>query len=309
VEAGRQLIRYILPGGFAVLLAAFLELIFEWAWEAHNQPIISRVFSDPLTAAGGTVILGFVLYQIYYAFYRPSVAIFPDTFIVTRWLRQKWPHRWWCFSPWWVRYTSDAGGAVLRGLADLPGVAEPLERALKLEHGLKEHAWPTAIRKRDVSIRTQYGDITSERSNAIRSILNLTSAAGDTEIKRSYTALGDIYHALGACRATIISIGVATVIYIPVRHSSQFEAHLSRCIGASIASFLLLVAAWHIIRINRRDSWRTMTAQLRNDLRLWALTNPTIFTELALAPAGGSGESGPVQAQEGLPVAEQQATV
>jgi hypothetical protein len=283
VEAGRQLIRYILPGGFAVLLAAFLELIFEWAWEAKNRPIISHIFDDPLTAAGGTVILGFVLYQLYYAFYRPSVAVLPDNFVITRRLRQKWPHKWWCFTPWWVIYTSDVGGAVLRGLANLPEVAVSLERALELQHGLREYDWPTQIKRRDVSGRELYSDITTERINAIRSIVNLTSSTGDAQIKRSYAELGDIYHALGACRATIISVGLAAAIYIPAVHGAQFAHHLVRCGGASIASIFVLVVAWHVVRINRRDSWRTMTAQLRNDLRMWALRNPEVFAALALA--------------------------
>ena len=290
MEAGRQLIRYILPGGLAVLLAAFFELIFESAWEAHNRPIISTAISDPLTAAGGTVILGFVIYQIYYAFYRPSVAFLPDNFFVTQRLRRKWPHLWWCFVPWSVRYTSDLGGAVLKGLANLPGVADPLKRAFELEHELMEYDWPPNIKRRDIERRELYGEITRERSNAVRSILNLTSATGDTQIKRSFTELGDIYHALGACRATIILLGIAGAIYIPLKHSSQYVHNLGPCIAASLASILLLVAAWHVIRINRRDSWMTMTCQLRNDLRIWALRNPEIFEALALAPPCGDSD-------------------
>jgi hypothetical protein len=297
VEAGRQLIRYILPGGFAVLLAVLLELVFEWAWEADNRPIISHVFDDPLTAAGGTVILGFVLYQLYYAFYRPSVAMVPDNFVVTRRLREKWPHRWWCFTPWWVRYTSDVGGAVLRGLANLPDVAIPLEQALELKYGLAEHPWPTAIQRRDVDGRVLYGDITTERINAIRSIVNLTSSTGDTQIKRSYAELGDIYHALGACRATIISVGLAAIVYIPAVHGVQFTHHLVRCVGASVGSIFVLVVAWHVIRINRRDSWRTMTSQLRNDLRMWALRNPEVFVALALAAGPNSTANGATMTQ------------
>jgi hypothetical protein len=305
MEAGRQLIRYILPGGFAVLMAVLLELVFEWAWKADNKPIISHIFDDPLTAAGGTVILGFVLYQLYYAFYRPSVAILPDNFALMKWLRQKWPHRWWCFTPWWVRYTSDVGGAVLRGLANLPDVAGPLEQALELQHGLAEYDWPTGIRRRDVSGRELYSDITTERINAVRSIVNLTSSTGDTQIKRSYAELGDIYHALGACRATIIAVGLAAVVYIPAVHSVQFGDHLVRCIGASAASLFVLLVAWHVIRINRRDSWRTMTAQLRNDLRMWALRNPKVFAALATCDSANGGTpvsqiSAPMQSDTGV---------
>lgn len=306
MEAGRQLIRYILPGGFAVLLAALLELIFEWAWEAHNKPIISHVFDDPLTAAGGTVILGFVLYQLYYAFYRPSVAVLPDNFFVKQWVHKRWPHKWLLFTPWWVIYTSDVGGAVLRDLGNLPEVAGSLKLALGLNHGLEEHAWPTKIKRRDISGRRLYGDITTERINAVRSIVNLTHSTGDTQIKRSYTELGDIYHALGACRATIITITLTVIIYIPAVHGPQFEHHLVRCVGASIASILLLSVAWHVIRINRRDSWKTMTAQLRNDLRMWALRNPEIFTALASCK---SGEDGTAPAPNGTLVVEEGGTL
>lgn len=302
MEAGRQLIRYILPGGLAVLLAALFELIFEWAWEAHNRPIISRVFHDPLTAAGGTIILGFVLYQLYYAFYRPSVAVLPDNFIT--WLHQKWPERWRCLTPWWVIYTSDVGGAVLKGLADVRGVATPLERALDLKHGLAEEPWPTAIEKRDIDGRSEYGDVLIERSNAVRSILNLTNTTGDTQIKRSYAELGDIYHALGACRATIVAIGLAAVVYIPARHSGQFGDHLVRCVGASIACASLLAGAWHVIRVNRRDTWRTMTAQLRNDLRMWALRNPELLGALARALPGASDVAQQIAAPGALPARE-----
>jgi hypothetical protein len=121
----------------------------------------------------------------------------------------------------------------------------------------------------------------------VRSILNLTSTTGDTQIKRSYAELGDIYHALGACRATIIAIALSVIIYIPARHAEQFVDHIARCVGASLLSAVLLAAAWHVIRINRRDTWRTMTAQLRNDLRMWALRNPELFSALVFGEASG----------------------
>jgi hypothetical protein len=271
VEAGRQFIRYVLPGGLAVLIAAIFEVLYGWAWETNLVQVINVAKENPLTTVGGAVILGFALYQLYYAFYRPIVRV-----------RLPSLHRDRLIYP--IK-TSDVGGAVLKHLQGDEIAERAIVGGCKLEWGIGEWEWKPVIRS--AQERIDYVDALSERNSAVRTLLNLTSDTGDTHIKESYTELADIYHALGACRAALGTMFSVALVVVAVEHNGQFGEHLARSILATAAALVLGGGAWYTIRVNRRDTLRTMTAQLGNDLRIWARRNQLLLTTLV-----GGGEPG-----------------
>jgi hypothetical protein len=265
MEAGRQLIRYVLPGGLAALTAVVFEVLYSWAWNANLLHAVEVVKDDPLTAAGGAVILGFVLYQLYYAFYRPIILIRIPLPIIDRLV---YPIK-----------TSDAGGAILRHLSDDPLAVAAITKVCRLRFGFEEWEWKPKLRS--VGERDEYVAALTERAKAVRSLVNLTYNAGAAQIRRSYGELDDIYHALGACRAALVATSFAAGLVVGVQHHHQFANHLGASLAATAFAAFLFCGSWYTIQVNRRDTWRTMTTQLGTDLRIWALQNRPLLEQLA----------------------------
>lgn len=266
MEAGRQLIRYVLPGGVAALVIVILELIYSWAWSVPVDTFILSTRDNPITAIGGAVILGFVIYQIYYVFYRPVVDVHIP-------LKSKSLHL-------YTIYTSDLGGAALQGLADNPLARGALTNAFNLKEPPIEWEWPPGDLKTDAE-REEYTSVLDERTRVMRSLLNLTYDTDDVQIKRSYTELVDIYHAIGACRAAIFVTSAVAIFDILAKHIDDFSDHPVPSSLVTVAAILAFRGAWIVIRVNRRDTWKTMTSQLSSDLRIWALRRPELLAELA----------------------------
>ena len=249
------------------MIVAIYEIIYGWAWKTHSNTIIVTAKENPVTTIGGAVIIGFVIYQLYYAFYRPVVR-----------LRIPLP---WIMHVGVPLYTSDLGGAVLQGLANDPIAVAGLGKAFELESGFEEWEWSRDARPNSTEKRSEYTKVLTERAIAVRNLMNFTFDNGQTRIKTSYDSLADIYHALGACRAALIVTTVAAVIDILAKHTDNFIDHWVRSAGATIFIVVCFWGTWHIIFVNRRESWRLMTSQLRNDLRLWAMMHPELLAKLA----------------------------
>ncbi len=264
MDARRQLVRYAITGGYALMTGAFYEAVFGWAWKESVQGLIPITKADAFTTIGGAVAVGFVLYQLYSAFERPRAQL---ALALPRWLplprrgdAAAWTLRLPLFSE------RDASREVLDALHEIPAV----EQALRHAYGQRADQ-PGADRMAGIE----------EDANVLSSILNLTYCSGDGQIARSYAALEDIYHALGACHAALIAISAATAIDILAAHSHSYVSHLGPSIAVTVLALMLIWGSHCVIKINRRRRWIAMTRQLRNDLRAWALRHPQLLRQLA----------------------------
>lgn len=244
MDAGRQLVRYSLPGGLFAIIATFVELAFHWAWRERLNSTFTVLSESALLTATGIVLLGFVLYQLYYATYRPVLRV-----------------------PWSQKpiYTHDRGGAVLEGLRDVPGAFE----AIKRSHGVTDDIGYLPPGKPDDGT---YHDQWYRNAHVVRSLINsIATSGGFSEIKRDYVALTDIYHALGACRIAIGLASLATATHIAVSGGNRMSHHPLRCVAVAVTCTGLVWITYKVCHRNRKDTYHTMTKGLSTDLRLWWL--------------------------------------
>jgi hypothetical protein len=275
MEAHRQLIRYAIAGSYALMIGAFFEVLFGSAWKESVDEIIPTAKADPITTIGGAVAVGFVLYQLYSAFDRPPVQL---TFTIRfpRWLparlRKIADGRTLCLRLFGAVDVSDE---VLHGLHDLPMAGRALRRAFGCSpHVLTPEGQTRSAQERDV-------ESLDEGTNLLNSVLNLTYSSGDGQIARSYAALEDIYHALGACDAALIAVSLAALLDIVAIHSDAFLEHLGPSLAVTGLMLMLILGSHRVIKVNRRRRRLAMTDQLRKDLRAWALRHPRLLSQLA----------------------------
>jgi hypothetical protein len=292
MDAARQLIRYSIPGGvFAVLLILF-DLIFHAFWHSKPNVTFFAVTGSGFATAAGIIILGFIIYQFYYAMHQPIVR-FPFPRIK-------------------LGRTYDRAGWILTGLTDVDGFLERVKEMQGITGPLDyiDRYFDDPRTERSRFATTIYAFRNHERDkeyterwyinvHAMRSLINITTSDGQTRIKDDYVALGDIYHALGACRISIgLSLFVTGIQYIVVDYS-QYSAHLvvaSTCAAAAcviIVGFML-----RIVQHNRQDTLHTMKRQLRRDLRSWIAQHPDFLLpqrdslQGTVARGGNSGNWG-----------------
>jgi hypothetical protein len=271
MDARRQLIRYAITGGYALMIAAFYEAVFGWAWKESVEGLIPISRADAFTTIGGAVAVGFVLYQLYSALDRPGARLHL-TLQAPRWLTGRFAplSRAWTFQvPLFGE--RDVSGEILDALHAIPSV----ERAL--EHAYGRRAAGARVGQGQAKARDRH----DEDANVLNSVLNLTYCSGDGQIARSYAALEDSYHALGACDAALVAISIAAAVYVVATHSHAYAAHIAPSIAVTVLALLLIWGSHRVIRVNRQRRWSTMTHQLRNDLRAWALRHPHLLSQLA----------------------------
>lgn len=247
------MIRFAVPGGYAVMIGLFEEALFGWAWKTHVSELVSASPSDALSTIGGAVIIGFLLWVIYRAL----------------------DHR-------RASSSADLGSGALERLADIPGVEAALERAYgPLAYGLGPV--PAYLD------RKRRAEIHDERIDAVRSLLRLACKTGDQEIASSYNDQVNWYHVFGACRTTVVVIVLAAALLVAFKHGHAFAANLDRSLLVSLVSVGLGCFAWPAFGALRQRTRSSMTRQLVNDLRVWAMRNPQIWAELAAAERGVDG--------------------
>jgi hypothetical protein len=292
MEARRQLIRYAITGGYALMIGAFYEAVFGWAWKEPVEGLIPITKADAFTTIGGAVAVGFVLYQLYSALDRPRVQV--DLGLPPCWLRPGGPPS---TRRLVLRLTlfgqRDAGREVLDTLHEIPSV----QRALHHAYGDPSPACDGSPPAGETQGAGSEAMLDAD-ANVLGSILNLTYCSGDGQIARSYAALEDLYHALGACDAALIAISTATALDILAAHVNSYLTHLGPSIAVTVLALLLIWGSHWVIRVNRQRRWTTMTRQLRNDLRAWALRHPELLSQLAedatAEPTGASERQQPM---------------
>jgi hypothetical protein len=167
---------------------------------------------------------------------------------------------------------------VLDALQEIPSV----RRALAYAYGRAE---ADAAAEPLGEPRSAHQIALEENTNVLNSVLNLTYSSGDGQIARSYAALEDLYHALGACHAALIAVSLATALDILGAHRDAYLTHLGPSIAVTVLALLLIWGSHSVIKVNRRRRWAAMTHQLQNDLRAWALRHPQLLSQLAAESA------------------------
>lgn len=273
MEARRQFIRYAITGGYALMIGAFYEVVFGWAWKEPVSGPIPLSKADAVTTIGGAVAVGFVLYQLYSAFDRPGIRL-AVAFRAPRWMpmiaRRALGVRRLSVQLFGTR---DISGEVLDALHELPTA----RRALQNAYGRGEP---------DVHLPTPPPDAGHEEghdkdANILNSVLNLTYSSGDGQIAKSYAALEDVYHALGACETALIAISVTAAVDILAIHLHAYVGHLEASVAVTTLALLLIWGSRWVIRVNRGRRRLAMNDQLCNDLRAWVLRHPQLLQKLA----------------------------
>ena len=231
------------------------------AWKDRPSIALNVLARNAFLTATGIVLLGFVIYQFYYAMYRPVVHL----------------------GFWRLRKTvrvHDRGGAILDGLSDIDGAFDRIRESQRIDGsiGFLERGKPDD----DTYAKQWY-----RNAHAVRCLANSIAVSGDGEIKKEYSALTDIYHALGACRIAVAMAVATTFAHVATTGLPRYEANLPASVAAT---FCCLAVGWLTMRVcqrNRRDSWHTLTRQLRGDLRLWYLRNGDSLLGSQLASQNG----------------------
>jgi hypothetical protein len=244
MDTPRQLLRYSLPGGLFVLVATVNQLALRWAWGPRASVVFSALSANIAAAVAGIFVIGFVIYQLYYFFYRPVVPLSRG------------------------RTTTDRGGAILSGLKGVDG--DPLSRiqqAYDVQLNLEVSRGATE----------QYRKAWHTHNSIVRSLINTIATCGGEAIRRDFTNLSDIYHALGACRLVAPLALLATTIFAVSNQTGPISEHPFSTAVAAIFMSLLSSMIFLTCHANRRDTWNTMTKQLQRDLRIWFTRHPSFL--------------------------------
>ncbi len=258
--ATRQLIRFGLPGGYAVLVGIYFQAVYGWAWNQRLEELITLAQSDPITTAAGAIAIGFLFWHAGQYFHQPDTCLTMPL--------PKGRSLLIAFLP-----MPDIAGEALRALADVPGAAQALEREYRLEHGLAPHAMP---RRPNAALRGLHAKILSERRDALDALLDRLADTGHPEIVSSWNNQIDAYNINGAVLAALVTISAAAVLNIAVVHHHAFASHLRASLEVSGLSILFCLATWKGFTTNRRNTRKRMIGRLRNGLRTWALQQQEI---------------------------------
>lgn len=235
-------------------MVTVLDFLSRWAWRDKPSAAFHFVAGDGFATAVGIVILGFIVYQFYYAMHQPIVR-FP--------------------LPRSIRFgrTFDRAGWILGGLSTDKARNRQILTEIKAVQGI---SGPLGYAGR-ISNDRKYHERWYRNNHAVRSLLSATTTTGDARIRDDYVALGDIYHILGACRIATLFAFVVAAIHAGL-HSTLVLHHPYRSVGAGVGS-LYIVAFWlRIVQHNRDDTLHTMRRQLRRDLRMWLARHPEYLT-------------------------------
>jgi hypothetical protein len=244
VENVESLIRFAIPGGYALMIVIVEQALLGWAWRTHDD-IVSISSTDALITLGGAVAASFVLTVIYR--------------VINHCRRSS---------------SADLGANALEALEDIHHVEAALITVCgPLPYGLgpiPDHV--------DKNRRREVHD---ERLDIVRSVLKLACKTGDREIASSYNDQVDWYHVYGACRTVVVVILVATTAVIAGKQGHQFAANLGRSVLISALLLALGGGAWWAFGVQRQRVRCSMTRQLAYDLRAWAIRHPRLWARLA----------------------------
>jgi hypothetical protein len=273
MDTARQILRFSIPGSLLFLYGFACLLLAGWI-QGTGTPWPHVGESDAaIVAVLATIPIGFIVYQVYYFSYGPIVSFWPfkwggrlvradrgwlifsflekpqitalETVFKVR-LHVAAPHRGIPDPNHWYRHPLQKLGHWL-GMLEIAGDASTLPLA-------NDHR------------RLAYEDSWHLHWNLLQSILDIAgSIPGCEQIKREYTTLSDIYHALGATRIAIILAGGGVFVWTAA-HVHQGD-HLLASLLALITVVALTGLLSVVLHVARRRTWGSASWALRFGLR------------------------------------------
>src|SRR5215204_3866505 len=252
MDSARQVLRFSIPGSVLLLHGVVCYLLYE---RFQGVPLIdaSALIQDNITAliaVVATIPTGFVIYQLYYFKYEPVLRIW--------------------FLPWRGRLVrTDRGGQILRTLPSaqlqqledifqckidrerihkiVPKGRSPIKKLMFAMGMLEVDGKTKALEKK--ARREAYEDRWYTHWDVLRSAIDI-AALKNNQVKAEYTALSDIYHALGAARTAVTAAWVG-VCLLALSHTwrgvDSFDGAL---IGLCLIS-MLTSALWFVLHVAR----------------------------------------------------------
>lgn len=289
MEPTRQLIRFSIPGSIFVLAAVGTCVFAKLAWGQHGADVDSLA-TVTVAAAAISIPVGFLGYQFYYWGYGPFVVLAPGD-IVTR----------------------DRGREALSALPDeVLGSIRTLFNArldIRCHHCDVETTFGSRLKllklddhrlgaryKENISEEPEddyrfeederetariYSDNWYENWDVFRALLDLAASHGERpEIKRNFTTLYDIYHALGASRLAVVLGSGSGIFYLLLAHDGDIAAQ----IGDSVAAFYVIAVTTifvaYALHRTRIATWKSAVSKVRLDLRACLTTNEKLMALL-----------------------------
>ena len=275
-----QLVRLSIPGSLYLLfsLGSYAGLRLAWSDGLDDLEVFNET-TAAIAVIAASVPIGFVVYQLYYWAYGPTIV----GSLVNRDLGR------------------DALTALpepivqqLRTLCntriDLRRHHQPVwkrVRILRLDHdALESHykarppqvgldAPPWEFEEDERSVKRIYKANWYENWDTFRAVLDLVSYKGMPEPKHDFRLLYDIYHALGATRVALVLGTISGLIYGWGAHRGRFEGHLA---ASAIAVGLLIATTFgllYVLHRARRSTWKSAIKKVGLDLR-WAFAQPSL---------------------------------
>lgn len=274
VDTARQTLRYGIPGAIALAWATISYAVVGSVGDKTLSEALVPV-SETVNAAVAilaTIPTGWLCYQVYYFSYRPLVLL-----------------RW---GPWVRR---DRGAEILEQLTQAQmarvaqlfpgdGVAVPYKRPyqgkpklstlLKFRSAREELGLPARV-QRDAFRRQWHANW-----DVVRGLMNLIADDNGAELKAEATALGDVYHGIGASRFAMYGGLLAGSGYSA--YQVLGSGHPTDKMSATFAVLLLVTAIFgSILHRVRRHTWRRWVATLGRGLRLYFAAHPDILRDAA----------------------------
>jgi hypothetical protein len=282
VEPTRQLIRFSIPGSIFVLASVGTCVFTKLVW-GQRVVDIDSLATVTVAAAAISIPVGFLGYQFYYWGYGPFVPFVPGG-IVTR----------------------DRGREALSALPD--DVLGSIRTLFNARLDIRSHHCDveTKLGRRlkllkldDRRLRTRYkedlpeepeddyrfeederktpriySDNWYENWDVFRALLDLAASHGKRpEVKRNFTTLYDIYHALGASRLAVVLGSGSGIFYLSIVHGADVTGHVGASVLALIMVALTTVFVAYALHRTRIATWKSAVSKVRLDLRACFTTN------------------------------------
>lgn len=281
MDSARQVIRFGIPGAFAMLWGLSTFVVAGVLRGADVSTALAPISANVSTivAVAGTVPIGWGCFQIYYALYGPLILgghfVRRDRGFEV--LEQLTPYQ----------------RALVRRLfpTDLQERAAPYDVASRFGwqkslgirvpyRTTRAFGLPTlkvlTIRPED---RGGYAQMWRIHWEIVCALLDLIAANDGTTLKQEYTHLSDVYHGIGAARigmwlgfgaglaAAAVHAGVDGLAFLPV-----LEAGLVMLVGCMGWGF-------SVLRRVRRRTWVSSRSVLGRGLRLYFASHPDVLRD------------------------------